>query len=51
MTDLRKEALYLENEIDTKLVSYSKVGANATFTFGTERYVIFLYVFDVLLVQ
>jgi len=30
--DLRKEARYLENEIDAKLVSYSKMGANATFT-------------------
>ncbi|CAG7730036.1 unnamed protein product [Allacma fusca] len=26
--DLRKEALYLENEIDSKLVSYSKIGAS-----------------------
>jgi len=30
--DLRKEARYLENEIDTKLVSFSKIGANVTFS-------------------
>jgi hypothetical protein len=34
--DLRKEARYLENEIDTKLVSYSKVGANASFAVISE---------------
>lgn len=34
--DLRKEARYLENEIDVKLVSYSKAGANATFSVISE---------------
>jgi len=34
--DLRKDARYLENEIDTKLVSYSKVGANAAYTAASE---------------
>jgi hypothetical protein len=29
--NLRRQARYLENEIDSKLVSYSKMGANATF--------------------
>lgn len=29
--DLRKLARYLENEIDSKLVSYSKMGATTTF--------------------
>jgi len=29
--DLRKEARYLESEIDSKLVSYSKMGANTTY--------------------
>jgi len=32
--DLRKEARYLENEIDSKLVNYSKMGANASASFG-----------------
>jgi len=35
-SDLRKEARYLENEIDTKLVSYSKVGAATTFSIISE---------------
>jgi Golgi SNAP receptor complex protein 1 len=34
--DLRKDARYLENEIDSKLVSYSKVGANAAFAPSSE---------------
>lgn len=40
LTDLRREARFLENEIDAKLVSFSKIGANAQFNVPTpEKYV------------
>jgi len=35
--DLRREARFLENEIDAKLVSFSKIGANTPFTVASER--------------
>ncbi|ODN01758.1 Golgi SNAP receptor complex member 1 [Orchesella cincta] len=35
--DLRREARFLENEIDTKLVSYSKIGANSTLSAAADR--------------
>lgn len=36
--DLRREARFLENEIDAKLVSFSKIGANTPISVASDRY-------------